>query len=89
MNDCFPQFLLIILLFHVCRPIILTIKKFFPEFHRLFPKFKEIITNVVFFGNFLLKIFAHSKEKSVLKDSVLQKIFIFGKFCVSPFDNKK
>ena len=65
-NDHFSQFLLLILLFHVCRPIILIIKKFFLEFHCLFQKFKEIIRNVVFFGNFVLKIFSHSK-KSILK----------------------
>ena len=54
------------LLLQVCRPIILTVNKFFLEFHWLFRKFKEIITNVVFFGSFVSKIFAHSK-KSVPK----------------------
>ena len=61
------QFLLLILLFHVCRPIILIIGKFFLQFHWLFQKFKEVITNVRFFENFVLEIFAHSKKKCVLK----------------------
>ena len=51
----FSQFWPLILPFHVCRSIILTLKNFFLEFHWSFPKFKEIITNVVFFGNFVLK----------------------------------
>ena len=56
----FFQFLFLILLFHLCRPIIFSINKFVSEFHWLFQKIKEIITNFVFFGNFVLKIFAHS-----------------------------
>ena len=55
-NDHFSQFWLLILPFHVCRSIILTLKNFFLEFHWSFPKFKEIVKNVVFFGNFVLKI---------------------------------
>ena len=49
-----------------CIQINHTLKNFFLEFHWSFPKFKEIITNVVFFGNFVLKIFAHSKNKVVI-----------------------
>ena len=46
---------------------IFPIKAFFLEFDWLFPKWKEIITNVVFFGNFILKIFAHSNGKGSIK----------------------
>ena len=75
-NEYFSQFLLLILLFYVCRPIIHTIKKFFPEFHWLFQKLKEIITNVVFFENFVFKVFAHSKKVSINISYYSKLIFI-------------
>ena len=75
-NDRFSQLLVLILLFHVCRPIIFTTKKFFPEFHSLFQNFKEIITNAVFFGNFALNIFAHLKNKVSLEFSASQQFYL-------------
>ena len=70
-NDHFSQFLHLILLFHVCRPIILTINKFFLEFYWLFQKFKEIITNVGFFGNFFFWKSLPTQKKGVLKTNSL------------------
>ena len=51
--------------FYVCRPIILTINKFFLEFHWLFQKFKEIITNVVYFVNLFWKFLLTQKRVSL------------------------
>ena len=61
-NDHFSHFFLLFLLFHVYRPIILTIDKFFLEFHWLFKKFKEIITNFIFW-KFRFENFCPIKNK--------------------------
>ena len=37
-------------------------KEIFSRVSLIISKFKEIITNVVFLGNFVLKVFAHSKS---------------------------
>ena len=39
-------------------------RNFFLEFHWLFEKFKEIITNVAFFGNFVLKFLPSQKKNN-------------------------
>ena len=61
-NDHFSHFLLLFLLFYVYRPIILTIDKFFLEFHWLFKKIKEIIANVIFW-KFRFENFCPIKNK--------------------------
>ena len=51
-------------------------RNFFLEFHWLFEKFKEIITNVAFFGNFVLK-FLPSQKKTTKKT----KLVLTGNIC--------
>ena len=83
------------MLFHVCRPIILTVKKFFLEFHWLFQKFKEIITNVVFFRKFCFKNLVPLKKavsfrnNKYLEKSPFCQFFISFPFQTSPLNPEK
>ena len=65
-NDHFSQFLLLILLFHLCRSIVLTIKNFSRIL--LFQNVKEIITlQMLYFLEILSSKFWPTKKKFLIK----------------------